>query len=596
VDWDDINGDPFCLDFTTFSNEDAMKSKKTIAIVACFALAIAAGLKSISTESRPASQTESLDLGMIDTGNRLSRVPEKNEFKNAQSSDTVSNGLPAMLTETAITDSDAFEIGSTQPNDPSHDETLVENDHYPSMNANEEQKLIDDLFTIDMDSQPTNQEKDADAVLPQQKMPAENPTLQQSSQPQTGYDHVIRTTESRQNVGVLDAQENMEQWQKQFAQDQPKPTTPTANSLVNNAPPTSSAQSQQTKIEIPTPGGKLPEGVVEQVVKHLEYGRTLARKGIVFSAESEFRQALTLIAQVWDYQAGTNAYSSCLRDGFTALDESKDFLPDAKSDSFSVDTSQVITAHQTNVIEPGNADSIPAVEAMQQYLKFSTRKITKACGQSRLASDVLYSLGKMHLTSSSHSEGDSQHDQYRSMVLFRAAFAADNKNSRAANELAVQLAKSGELQIAKQLLVGSLRVNPTPIVWKNLSHIHAKLGETDLAARANFEYAAMQNSGQTRMANNVNWIPPQNFNATAPPMLEQTGPVGNQVAQQPMQGNQTRQPQFPQGQVRNAQQPQSTWKSWPTNNAPANGGQAGNRTAQKPNLIDRINPFKKKVF
>jgi hypothetical protein len=98
------------------------------------------------------------------------------------------------------------------------------------------------------------------------------------------------------------------------------------------------------------------------------------------------------------------------------------------------------------------------------------------------------------------------------MALQHAALTADSRNFRAANELGVLLARYGQLQDARGVLLHGLSLHPTPSLWHNLSVVHERLGEADLARRAKYEYElALRQAPRDPRTSRVQWVSPDVF-------------------------------------------------------------------------------------
>ena len=69
---------------------------------------------------------------------------------------------------------------------------------------------------------------------------------------------------------------------------------------------------------------------------------------------------------------------------------------------------------------------------------------------------------------------------------------------------------------ARQLLIHSVTVHSNLEAWHNLSVVHRRLGEADLAQKANAEWQLLaKQTGKTRSDANemVRWVDPQTFAA-----------------------------------------------------------------------------------
>src|SRR5207245_2382677 len=105
----------------------------------------------------------------------------------------------------------------------------------------------------------------------------------------------------------------------------------------------------------------------------------------------------------------------------------------------------------------------------------------------------------------------------QSIVFHQAALATDGGNWLAANELGVLYARYGQLVEARQLLVHSVTTHPHVEGWHNLAVVHRRLGETDLAQRAEAERQFLvqrpEKSAESS-TDTVRWVDPKTFAAS----------------------------------------------------------------------------------
>ena len=104
----------------------------------------------------------------------------------------------------------------------------------------------------------------------------------------------------------------------------------------------------------------------------------------------------------------------------------------------------------------------------------------------------------------------------QSIVFHQAALATDGGNWLAANELGVLYARYGQLAEARQLLVYSVTVHPHVEGWHNLAVVHRRIGETDLAERAEAERLQLAQKAVKSapgIGDTVRWVDPKTFAA-----------------------------------------------------------------------------------
>jgi tetratricopeptide (TPR) repeat protein len=254
----------------------------------------------------------------------------------------------------------------------------------------------------------------------------------------------------------------------------------------------------------------------------------LTRRGSIFTARQEFYSALRVLAQSNDSLSRTNHYSASLRDGILALKEAEDFMVNDAETRIGLNVSHVIETHQSGLVTADEAQYVNPAEAMQRYFAFAEQQLEIATGNNVVAAEALYCLGKLHTSVAQHKPSAGRLDLAKAIVYHRAALASDQNNHRSANELGVLLARSGQLHDAKDLLKKSLLINPTPQSWQNLTKVHLRLGEQEMARLAHSEY---QLALKQKAKGGIQWMPAQSFNASAPHGFHE--PVASQAKADP---------------------------------------------------------------
>lgn len=263
---------------------------------------------------------------------------------------------------------------------------------------------------------------------------------------------------------------------------------------------------------------------------HIRHGFELGRRGALFSARSEFIQALRMLALAHDAAAGGNVHSNSLAAGMRALDEAEDFVPRGTRLEANIDLETVVTAHQTPALKSaltGEIRSMSTRVALEKYSSFARGHLTHAAGRVPAGSMALYGLGKVYAALADTKSDDRKLHEYRAMTLFQAALGADVNNPLAANELGVLMARYGHFETARDLLQRSVALQPQPTVWRNLAVVHQRMGQL-----AEAEQAAQQSQISAQQANvaapyatlaapSVNLVDPQSFAQTRPPSVEE---------------------------------------------------------------------------
>lgn len=211
----------------------------------------------------------------------------------------------------------------------------------------------------------------------------------------------------------------------------------------------------------------------------------MAHRGMLYAARVDLIQALELIAQALDAQRPAGPHAAALASGLAALERASE-------------------AH------------LPAAER-QQHLAYAHNQLVAAAAGVPAASQTLYRLGKVHSALATHDNDCGALYEAQAIALHQAALLVDGANHLAANELGVLLARRGELAEARRLLTHSLSIQPHAEGWHNLAVVHRRLGEEDLARRAEQErQLAARRSPTTASADAVRWVDRQTFVASGP--------------------------------------------------------------------------------
>lgn len=260
----------------------------------------------------------------------------------------------------------------------------------------------------------------------------------------------------------------------------------------------------------------LPDTVAQQAVHHIEYGKSLARRGASQAAGQEFLSALKVIAQSNDVNANSNEFSVALAEAVWAMKEAKDFAAPNVQTQMITEVSRITGSHRTKIISTEQAKRTSPMMAMKKYFTFAQQKLDKAGGRNPVTAETLYCLGKLHTSMVANKSVTDKTDVAKAVTFHQAALMSDPNNYRSANELGVLLARQGQLGAAAGLFKQSLIANPTPQTWQNLAKTHRRLGEQDLAQLADTEFSM---AAQNRMANassSIQWLSSERFNASAP--------------------------------------------------------------------------------
>jgi tetratricopeptide (TPR) repeat protein len=268
----------------------------------------------------------------------------------------------------------------------------------------------------------------------------------------------------------------------------------------------------------PRASGRAPASVQQQVAMMNQKALRLAERGALYSARAELLEALRLVAQAQDAQAGGANSVKALDAGLTALDEADDFSSPRAARQANVPLADLILPHQTPVLKRVDTSRLSGLAASQHYLAYAQQQLAIAAGTDPVAAQSLYLLGKVHSHLAGESAAVGPAHTARAMVFHQAALAIDPQHYQAANELGVLLARFGELTAARKMLLASVKSNATPSAWHNLATVHERLGETDLAKRARYEAELLAGKTQRPASGHaVQWVDAATFAAQSPP-------------------------------------------------------------------------------
>lgn len=341
--------------------------------------------------------------------------------------------------------------------------------------------------------QPAANRGDGNTESPQPAIPNRSSVVESQPDDQTGemFASPARTPNPLQVQGWDDA-----------------PPMPMAASPA--APPAQrrAAAADATLVQQPAVGPLPPisDHVRQKLVEHWEYGGSLARRNATRLANQEFFSGLSLLAEHADQSQGTSEHLAALREGFLALEEVVDFDSNGKLRQLSI---PVITQkHTTPLIREGYFTTDNHSQARTAYLLYAQRRIEFAVGAQPLAGELLYSLGKLALANYEfHSKTDNL-EFLRAATLFQCALAVNPQHEKSANELAVIKAKEGDWQTARHFLQQAVVQRPDFLeAWQNLTKVHQRMGEPELArlaaAQVEFLSQSLAEQGPVRMVSNA---------------------------------------------------------------------------------------------
>jgi hypothetical protein len=250
----------------------------------------------------------------------------------------------------------------------------------------------------------------------------------------------------------------------------------------------------------------------------LHHAFSLARRSALYSAKAEMVEVLRTVTQALDMRDGTTEHSDALARAFRALDEAGDFQPRGAGLESNLDIAMLVAGHQTPALKGEDLTKVTALAALQRYYTYAQRQFIVAGGGQPTASASLYGLGRLQSIMGGPSVGGLTEGAPQAMVFHQAAVMVDGANYKAANELGVLLARYGQFDSARAMLIHSVSVSPRVESWQNLASVHARLGERELAAKA-MQEARLVASGARRTQDAdapVRWVAPETLARSAP--------------------------------------------------------------------------------
>ncbi len=299
---------------------------------------------------------------------------------------------------------------------------------------------------------------------------------------------------------------------------QPKTSRPTQNvAIATETTPIADAPRPALTAPITPARMRLSEASAIQAVHHIEYGKSLSRRGAAMAARQEFFAALRVIAQANDSVVGGNDFSQSLGHAIRAMKEAEDFSINQSADSATVNVAATIESHRTQLLTKNEARHTSPVQAMQRYYAFAQQQLDFAGGRNVVTAEALSCLGKLHTVMARHQKiMPGNLDVAKAIVFQKTSLMSNPNNPTAANELGVLMVKTGQLREATELFKQSLIAQPTPQAWQNLANTHRRLGELEMAQLADLEYSIASQSRAPKIASGIQWIQAPQFNAMTP--------------------------------------------------------------------------------
>jgi tetratricopeptide (TPR) repeat protein len=262
--------------------------------------------------------------------------------------------------------------------------------------------------------------------------------------------------------------------------------------------------------------------LTSQLLPAVQRGFSLAQRGALYAARTEFVQVLRRIAQAHDAAAGTSEHSRALADGLRALDEAEDFVPDGVQLEGELDVRKVASSHRTGVL-PGEPADVSSFEAVALYHAFAQQELKVAVAGEQAGSMALHGLGTTYARLAARGDDDVQLTR-SAMTMYSAAVASCPNNHLAANELGVLICRSGRAAEAATLFEQTIDVAPSALAYHNLAMAQRKLGLHGHAAANEFEsqrLASLERArGEVSRRAGVRWVSPDEMARAGQPSVQ----------------------------------------------------------------------------
>ena len=232
----------------------------------------------------------------------------------------------------------------------------------------------------------------------------------------------------------------------------------------------------------------------------------------MYASRKEFTTAVKMVAQAQDVEHVTRRHTRAVISGLVALKEANDFVRQ-NAELGDLDVVLLVSSHTTPVLKDEDVTDMPPTVAAGYYFNYAKDQLAAAVGHETNGSIALYGLGKIIVAGAGP---NSQQLEYTgpALALFQAALISEPQNFRAAHELGVLLASSGQLELARGMLMDSAAMSPQPLIWQNLAAVHARMGERQLADQAQQKANALQQANPESTAPAVEWVDPSTFART----------------------------------------------------------------------------------
>lgn len=250
-----------------------------------------------------------------------------------------------------------------------------------------------------------------------------------------------------------------------------------------------------------------PEGwqtIGQRLTKHMRDCEILLRRKAYYSARQDAEDGIRYLMQVLDQYSNTLESEPRLNLALQALDEADDFSSyrSASSNSFSV--GPLVNSHMTDVLKHADPTGLSPLSAAAHYRIYAAEQLVLASLQHPWASELLYTLGRVHQAEAEAAEGNRKADlRWRAITYYRAAAKIDPQNALALNQMGFVFLQMDRSADAQQALVAAINAQASTSALANLMEACRRQSNTQLYQWAAQQHALLTQHNQGAASNAV---------------------------------------------------------------------------------------------
>lgn len=250
-----------------------------------------------------------------------------------------------------------------------------------------------------------------------------------------------------------------------------------------------------------------PEGwqtIGQRLTKHMRDCEILLRRKAYYSARQDAEDGIRYLMQVLDQYSNTLESEPRLNLALQALDEADDFSSyrSASSNSFSV--GPLVNSHMTDVLKHADPTGLSPLSAAAHYRIYAAEQLVLASLQHPWASELLYTLGRVHQAEAEAAEGNRKADlRWRAITYYRAAAKIDPQNALALNQMGFVFLQMDRSADAQQALVAAINAQASTSALANLMEACRRQSNPQLYQWAAQQHALLTQHNQGAASNAV---------------------------------------------------------------------------------------------